>query len=809
MNISTGVGEFPMPDEFAPPKKKKEKSYGLEYAKGAFYSKNRQGYSLFTQENNNINALVELAQGRQSTDNIRRMFGFYTDRGSTSQDNQSLAYIDIQVINLATKYVNRAVAKLQKYKYKIGLSAADPISVDEAKEYDSKIKAYYELRSYYESMGQKAQQFYEDVNVDILPKHPEELMFNLSANQKIRKIIDGEKTIVLVNETINDMGQIMREFDWDEVVLGRGHIHCFLDENKMPRAQRINPKYWGGSYVQNEDFKGQEYSFFIDFITVNQFKKEAEEELTADEIDSVLRSHAWPNTATAWNNIPDQMVNYDGLKYIPVMRFYFLSNDHEKVKIWKDADGNTKMDKTFYQYTPKGSKQQAEYIPQVYTSVYGGSWVVDSEIVYNYGKKDIPRSNLVNTRLPIISFAPNMKEGRYVSLLSQMIEPLTMFNVAWNKVKDVLAKGRLGIMDLNLTAFEGVALGKGGEAWSAREVIDFLFQTNISVSRQQTNPNGTATRPNVEFTQTGITIKDYFDTMSMCVRLMDDLSGSTLAETNELPDRLTGQTMMANVAAGSDSIEYLINGHMQAYYQTTHMLLLLTQEAKRNKVAIKGMVPALGKYTTEFFEVPDELPYCDYGLSMEREASPEEWAEFYQQVAMAVEKGLLNASDSAFLREIPTMTMARYAMANREQLNEKKANEMRTAEQQFQTQSAEQAMQMKLQMEMAILEEKGKKEEELAILKGKIDEHLIRVEAELNGQIAGVSKMVDERISKQTGIDSVIKEALRSRSEAYKSDSKKQEGIQKASIQSATALATASIAAKAQKDKPKPAVRKA
>ena len=518
--------------------------------------------------------------------------------------------------------------------------------------------------------------------------------------------------------------------------------------------------------------------------------------MSRDEIDSVLRSHAWPNTATAWNTLPDQMVNFDGLRYIPVMRFYFLSNDHTKHKFWKDSNGNLRHEEKHYQYTPKNDQGDKEYIPNVFTTVYGGSWVVDSDVIYNYGPKSIPRSNLVNARLPIITFAPNMKEGRYVSLLSQMIEPLTMINVAWNKIKDTLAKGRLGIMNLNLTAFENIALGKGGESWSAKEAIDFLMQTGIAATRQNTDPHAPASAKNVEFMSTGITLADYFNTMQLAIRMLDDLAGSTLAETNELPDRLTSKTMMENVASGSDAIEYLINGHTQLFYQATHMLLLLTQESKRNKKMIKGFIPALGKYTTEYFEVPDELPYCDYGLSMEREATPEEWADFYAEVARAVEKGLLNASDSAFLREIPTMTMARQAMATREQINERKMAKIRQQEQEFQMQSAEQQLAKKMEMEQALQAQKTADAKELAILQGKIQEALIEKEMTLKAEIEGVSKAVEERIKKQAGIDSIIKETLRSKAENYKTDKQHEGKVAAAHIQSATALAAAALNAK-------------
>lgn len=811
MIINRSQGEFPFPDEFAPPKKKAKKDYQLQAAKAMFYCKSRQGYSIYSQDNNDTQALIELAQGRQSTSNIQKMFGFYSDRGSTSQDDGELAYIDIQVLNLATKYVNRAVAKLQKYTYKIGLSAADPISVDEAKEYDAKIKTYYALKEYYEAMGQQAQAFYKDINIEVLPEYPEELLFNLTANQKIKKIVDGEKTLQLVNNTVNDLPQIMRQFDWDQVALGHGHIHCYHDENWMPRAEHINAKYWGSSYVRNEDFRGAEYQFFVDFITVNQFRKETEGKLTEDEISKVLRSHAFNNTATQFNINADQMDSFDGLRYIPVMRYYFLSNDHTAIATWKNEYGNDMVEERHYKYEPKDSaKKDQKIIKNVYTTVYGGSWVVDSEIVYNEGPKDIPRSNLVNARLPIITFAPNMKEGRYVSLLSQMVEPLVMINVAWNKVKDILAKGRLGIMTLNLTAFEELAMGKGGQNWSARQAIEFLFQTNVGVTRDIADPYRTNTsRKNIEFTSTGITLADYFNTMTTCIQFLDDLSGSTLAETTDIPDRLTSKTMSANVAAGSDAIEYLINSHKQAYQQTSHMLLLLTQASKRHKTAIRGMIPALGKYTTEFFEVPDDLPYCDYGLSMEREATPEEWAEFYRDVAVMVEKGQLNASDSAFLREIPNMTMARFAMATREQINERKVAAMRAQEQQFQSQSAEQSDKRKLEIQMMVMAQEKENAQELAMLQGKIDETLLEKELMLKGEIQGVASMVEERIKKQTGIDTIIKEALRAKSNDYKSDKQAESKFVDSQMKSSTSLATAAMAAQAKKEaekkKPVPA----
>lgn len=796
---------FPFPDEYAPPKKKEKDEYGLAYSKAMYNCSSRYGYRMMA-EDRNFNALVELAQGRQSTDNIRRMFGFH-DRATgingqdqngpmLNEDNGALAYIDIQVVPLAEKYINRAVAKLQRLKYNIALSAVDEVSVNEAKQKNSQIMTFYAMKDWFAQNAIDPQKYFPGIDVGNMPDYPEELMFRLSVNDKIQRVIDGEKTLKLVNTVMNDLDQELRMCDWDLCVIGRGHIHCWLDENNMPRSRRINPKYWLGSYVDNEDYKHQEYAGFIEFITRNQFKKEAENKLTQDEITEVLGAHAFPNAATSFGSLPDFYENYDGLEYIPVMRFYFLSNDNVAYATWENEKGNRLIDERVYDYFPKNSDKKQRIIQNTYTSVYGGSWVVDSNIIYNYGRKDIPRTNLVNTRLPIISFAPNMKEGRIVSMLSQMIEPLTMFNVAWNRVKDVLAKGRLGVWELNLTAFENIALGKGGENWKPMEALDFLFQTNIAVTRQVTNPYGQTNGQALKQSDAGVTIADYFNTMAQCVRMLDDLTGTTVVEQAEMPDRLAVGAMKANISAGNDSIEYLHNGHKQLYHQASHMNLLLTQEAKRNKVTIQGMIPALGKNTTEFFEVPDDLGYCEYGLGMEREPTAEEWADFYGEVKEAMVEGKLNASDSAFIRNIDNMKQARFVMANRETLNEKKAMAINAQNQQFQTQSADAAAKAKLDMEMAILAKKQDDAKELIAIEAQIKSFMVEKEAQLKASSDEISHMVKENIAKQQGIDTVIKEAMRSKAEAYKADKQHESKVITAGIQARAHLTAAEFVAK-------------
>lgn len=757
---------YPFPDEFVPPKKKEQAEYGLAAVRAMYFSQNRLGYGQIGL-NDQYTALTELAQGRQSTQKIRQLLGFHDVTASpfgTNDNNASLAYIDVQVLNLATKYVNKAVSKLQRNKYDLSLSAVDPFSVSEAQEYNNKIKAYYQLRDWYKLFGKRInpQDFFPDLDLNLLPEYPEELIFNMSVNEKIKRIIDGEKTLKLVNHTINDQDQIQRECDWDTVVYGHSHVHCYLDENGIPRNDRINPRFWGGSFVNNEDYSKQEYSFFVDFITRNQFKKEAEGKLSADQIDKVLKSNATPNAIATYGTLPEYYTNYDGLKWIPVVRFYFLSNDNVTYVKRKTTEENKAVDVVPYEYSPKNPNKTA--MPASYTSVYGGTWVIDSDVVYNYGRKDIPRTKLVNARLPIISFAPNQKEGRLVSMLSQMIEPIFMINVVHQKIKDILARESVGPIELNLSAIENIALGSGGVAWTPEKVIELYEQKKIIITREVTSPYGQ--KNGNSFTQhpATVTLADYFTTMQRYILVLDDLTGSTLADSTDVPDRLGVGVLKANLAAGAESIEYLINARQKRYEQVSHMNLLLTQAAKKNKVKISGMIPALGKYTTEFFEVPDELPYCEYGLQMVPEPSPEEWAQFYVELQKSVEIGRLNSSDSAFIRSINNLKIARQVMANRELVNEKKAQAMKQQEQQFQR---EMAFDLENQKHKNILEQEEVKRRnalEIKRLEAMIAQKLDEQEQLNKRSIQQASDVTKLRATQDTNQAVIIKEAMRSNS---------------------------------------------
>lgn len=721
--LGSDTASHNFPPEFISPSAKESKEYGLQYAKAIYGCGTRYGLHTYNADAADFDALTSVAQGNYSLGDVYKMFGF-PETPDPNDVTTDLAHPDIKAVNLAPKYINRAVAKMQRLNYDVGLNAVDLVSLDEKADYAATIEAFYRLRKWANDMNYDPRVLFPDLDVDALPQYPDEMLYDLATNPKIKKEISGELLMKLLFE-INNFKQKMREVDWDLAVYGRGHLHCYDDPNGIPRVDRINPKFWIGSYVDNDDFEQQEYAGFYDFISVNQFIKETSNELTQDEQMAIVEQYASQGSrdiALDYRRIED----YDGLAYIPVIRFYFRSEDNRTYVLKKDDFDRPLLSEKSYNYTIppkiKDKFDSGEYrrIDNTYTSVYGGTWVIDSECVYNYKRQEYPRQKLVNATLPIKTFATNFKEGKTVSFLSQMKEPLKMINVAWNRIKQILAEGRMGIMEIDFDQIESIALKSGGRVWTPLDVMKLFFKKQMLIKRGKTNRHDQKTMNAIETNTGGLTLTDYMEMFRMAIQMLEQLGGASIIESAEQPDRLAVKNAQLSQMTADVDMEYLFNGHEYLYQKVSHQMMLIAQGSIAAGRQINGFIPALGKVNMGFFQAPRELAYCEYGMFFTRQPSPEEWREFYVDLQIMLKDGRIGASDSAYIREIDNLKQARQILSIREQRFLRQAREDAQMNMQLQMQANSQAAADKMEAELLIMREQAA-----------IDERLLRVEGEI------------------------------------------------------------------------------
>lgn len=786
------------PSEYVSPKTKETREFGAQYAKAMYGSARYDG--LMSLDYEEMEFLIDLAQGRQSIDDIKKRFGFFDEDDGTG----SLAHVDVQVLNLAPKYINRAVAKMMRFGYDVAVDAVDVVSIEEKKHLAATIEAFYRMKDFVESIGLDPRQLFQELDVDALPKYPDELLYDLTVNPKIKKEIAAEIAIKLLHY-VNDYKQKMREFAWWIVVIGRGHLHFYHDENGVPRCEVIHPRDFIGSWADNESYHDQQHAGFIQWISVDRLRREMlNDGYSEEQIMSISEVWKGGNLGTLEYSGTNPL---DGKNYVPVMRFYFKSEDNRRfVKMKNQYDSDILLEKSF-DYEPSDDvrpyfeRGERKLIKNTYTSIYGGTWVVGSNVVYNYGRQKMPRTNLVEAQLPIVSFAPNMKDGRVVSFLSQMKEPLNMVNVVWNKTKEIVAKGWMGVREIDFTQLENVAIGKGGQQWTPQDVYKHFLRTNTLIKRSAINKHdqqysGSA----IEDTNAGLTLSDYLTTFTTAINMLEQMTSTPIVDSMTMPDRVSATAVKESTMTSDIDMEYLYNAYEYVYLRGTHMLLLLLQESLRDRHVIKGYIPALGKVNTGYYEVPEDVAYTEYGMQLHRQPGPEEWASFYSDVAIALQNQEIGIADSAFIREIDNLKQARQMLAIRAKQHKRELREDAEFNNRLAMEANQAAAQSKAQFEAMKEDSKGENAQELAILQGRIQENLLRMEKSMDAEIAGVTNMVKERINRQTGLDSIVREAIRARSDRFKSVSQL-----RGTIISATQKAESDrVKAQMQKDKPKP-----
>ncbi len=761
------------PPEFVNPRDKEDNDYGLQYAKAMYNCEGRFGGRRFN-GTDDCDYLVTLAQGRQSTDDLRRAFGYHTPQNAIENKSDvtaDLAWINPQVLNLAPKYINRVVAKMQKFNYDVGLEAIDLSSLDEKGDYLASIQAFYTLREWMKQMNYNPQVLFPDLDISSLPIYPDEMMYDIMTNPKLKKEISGELLMKLISE-MNDLKQTMRSADWNLATLGWAHLHCYADENGNPRIDQVNHKYWLGSYVEDNNFEQQEYAGFYDFITVNQFIKETSKELTQEQQMEIVS--AWTNRSTHSFIDYRRLENYDGLGYIPVMRFYFRSQDNRNFIKKNNGFNRTLLVEKSHNYRPpkdvldKIDAKEYRLVPNEYTSVYGGTWIVDSDIVYNYKRQNYPRQNLVNASLPIKTFATNFKEGRPVSFLSQILEPLYMLNVTHNKIKQILAEGRMGVMEIDFNQIEEVAIGQGGQKWTPLDVMKFFFKKNILIKRGATTQYDQKLMDAITMNTGGLTLADYFEAFRTYIQILETMTSTSAIESTEVPDRLTAKNAELSQMTSDVDLEYLYNGHEFLHHKVCHQSLLIAQGSLQNGKTLQGYIPALGKVNTGFFKAPREIAYCEYGLFFTRQPTEQEWASFLQDVAISLEQQKISTADSAFLRDIQNLKQARQLLAVREQIYQRVTIQQKQSEMQMQAALLDQSAAKKLEGELAKIREKAMADQELEKLKGLIEMKKLEATQFNARMIATVENQVKRDVAKQVSTDEIIKQGVRNIPEKQK-----------------------------------------
>ena len=125
------------------------------------------------------------------------------------------------------------------------------------------------------------------------------------------------------------------------------------------------------------------------------------------------------------------------------------------------------------------------------TTVYGGMYIIGTDHIFNYGKKNnIPKNihDISKARLSYSVTSVNMRNMIPKSLVSGVIGFADQLQLTHLKLQQAIAKSKPDGIIIDIEGLENVDLGRGGEL-SPLEIQDIYEQTGIMYYRSK-NPEG-------------------------------------------------------------------------------------------------------------------------------------------------------------------------------------------------------------------------------------------------------------------------------------------------------------------------------
>jgi hypothetical protein len=746
--------KFNAPDPLVSQEEKGSTEYGLKYAKYIHSHYLKYGsMHMFYNAKDEYRKLYQYAQGDQSVDQYKKRMNVWD-----TKDN-SWVNIDWTVRNYATKRVNVALGMLCQEKYQVSFDAVDPLALDQKKELMSRARAFLDNKKFIESLGIATEMFIPQELKDKMPQTSDELEVFMNMDYKHRYEMGMEIGVQFCLD-VNKYEQIKKELAYDLIVVGIGASRVEIDSNGFPKLTYIQPENLIVPFSKFEDFRDIPWVGNIEEMNVSDVRVLAGSQFTKDEYEDIYIRYNIKrlDQSDQPKNIVMNTGNPQSDK-IKVMHFAFLTDiedvyeksidNYGNSKFRKIKDRNRGLGKDFVdKVNDSGVKYRDNGKYQVYRDkykvVYEGYWIVGSEYIFSYSLKtnmEVSKNDFTSTRLPYHIFAPNMKNGKVVSIMQQMKPKLDDIQHTILRIQHIIASAVPKAVKINYEALLNTSIMLGEKKMDAMDILQLYFQRGI-VLYSQTDGSGLpgAAQP-IEEMENGMArdFVNYISLLSSDLMALDEIIGtnSITAASTPHPDMLKGVADLS-VQATNNAFFFLFHAQRSMYKDTCNSIATLFEDSVKSGSA-QIMAQALGQSTIDYIANSD-ITLHSYAQNIEILPNSQEWNQFYADISGAVDKGVITIADRFLIQRIKNMKEAEQVFIvkqkQREDMMAKQQQQAVIQNAQIQQQSNEQATQNQLlliqkegELKMAVLE----KEKEKMMLEFQLKSQLLEKELTLNG----------------------------------------------------------------------------
>lgn len=725
-NQKSKYGNFP--DPFASSSVKDSKEYGLQYAKAVEgqWGKGDDSSSLFRRRMRLFERNRDYANGTQDTSIYKQILNSL----DPNNGDGTLLNLDWSPVPIVPKFVKVVVNRILSRKPYPNVEATDPVSLVEKQE----AKAEIDFAIKEKDMLSQAQAMGLRVNIDPsqLPETTEEAEIYMEQNLKTTSEIAAQLGTSLTLDWNSFDESIYRRCVEDLVVTGMAVVKRSNDPNYGIKEDYVDPTYFVHSYTEDPNMGDVVYAGHIKRISIQELKRISGGEITEQEFEKLARIYANRNgndSSSLTQNHYDKgsaryKFGYDDF-LVDVMDFEFKTVECVYYEDKESAFGNSGFYYKGEDYVePKSSVYDRKAVKMEHEVVYGGSYVLDSKFLYNYGKvSNVPRNihDITRARLSYSIAAVNFRKMMPRSLVGSVTSFADQLQLTHLKIQQAIAKAKPDGLIIDIEGLENVQLGKGGDL-QPLQLQDIYEQTGVFYYRSK-NPDGGFQNPPIREIPNSIrNINEYIGLYNHYLRMIRDATGINEVMDASTPkgDALVGVQQQA-MAAGNNALYDITNAAVVLYKRVCEDVVKCLQILPTDSIIFRIYEKAIGKQGMDILASFSELPMYNYGVRIVREMSDDDRIFLEQNIQASLAQKEIDLEDALAIRKVKDIDQAQRLMVIRRKRRMKAMQQQQQAMMQQQAQLNQQTAAATSQAKMQELQAAAQLEAQKIQLKGQVE----------------------------------------------------------------------------------------
>jgi hypothetical protein len=749
---------------------RKDKQYYLDNAVGMFSIHVRSCGGISYSEQGRYQILRDYSNGKQSESTYTNYFASDTKHDSPvaervsdvdgkggfvdQKENKREGYFNVlwKVISPAPKVIATLLGKFESAEYDI---KANPIDANSGAEVENKMLELWAmkenmefLRTFNSNMGVETQE------PDFMPETIDELkLFRDRGGFKAEHAMFMEQ-LIRWTLFVSRWKEIKKDMTKDIIDLSFACCHDYYDrEDNTVKTEYVDPEMFGIQYSDYNDFRDSEHAFVGKEMTISQIRYLLQEEgIPKDVYEPQLQKCARAYCGKYGNpferdindfGTPNEMGGwkYDYFKVL-VTDNWWVDTDETKDLISTTRYGKKKI----YHNFDGEPKEGQELLSTCVRKGFICSWLVGSEIIFNYGVAQ----NITRNKKDVISPFHAYKFP-WTSITDQLIPIYDNFAIIWYKYQNAIATAVNRGVAIDWDTL--VSLETGGKS-TIKEALKLYFQTgNIIYKRTNSRGRQESNQLPVQELKGGMgeAVNDAFLQFKLNFQMIETLTGINPLSLGTVDPNAPVKTNEIAVAATSDTLRPILSGILSLKESMAKNTCFTIQTLlKYDEDAQKTYSEIIGSRGIEIMQIANGNA-VKYGIALEAKPSEQEKADLKNKTEVALQAGrngqpgitladafavsrILEYGGSLQLAEMMLETSIR---KNKEAIA-KQAQQNAQAQTQGQMQMEQAKVQIQSQADIALVQEKGKQERETLTTKAFYDALLLQDKANADATIKAI-----------------------------------------------------------------------